>query len=217
MEQENQEQVMGQSPQPDTEQPAGQTAERTEADDYADVKNENREKAEVIETTARDVTTQQTWTQGETSRTAAPDIPPEQQETALSVLQETRDLLKKQTKQGLVRTICAVVIAIFIVIAVICGVYATNVLLQYAGHAIEQLDQAMGMVGSIEDLIHQISREIDALNLDAFNSMLGNMDTITGDIAKATTAISDATTGITDAVKQLGDFAEGLKNLNPFR
>lgn len=217
MEQENQEQVMGQESQATAEQPTEQTTERTEADDYADVRNENREKAEVIDTTARDVTPQQTWTQGTAAGAVAPETPSEQQDTALLVLQETRDLLKKQTKHGFVRTICAVIISIFIAIAVIFGIRATNVLLQYSGHAIEQLDKAMSMVGSIEDLINQISGEIDALNLDAINSMLSNVDTITGDIAKATTAISDATTGITDAVNQIGDFADGLKNLNPFR
>ncbi len=216
MEQEKQEQVTGGESSATTEQPTAQTVERTEADDYADVNNEKRDKAEVIDTTVREVSTQQTYT-GQTSGAVQSEPPLEQQETALSVLQETRDLLKKQVKQGTVRTISGVIIAIFIAIAVIFGIYATNVLLRYGAHALEQLDVAMGMVGSIEDLIHQISREIDALNFDAFNSMLSNMDTITGDIAKATTAISDATTGISDAVKQLGEFVDGLKSLNPFR
>ena len=108
-------------------------------------------------------------------------------------------------------------IAIFVGIAVIFGIYATSVALKYGAHVMEQLDVAMGMVGSIEDLIHQISREIDALDLDSFNNMLANMDAITGDIAKATSAISDATQAITDAVKELGKFVDGLKSLNPFR
>ena len=113
--------------------------------------------------------------------------------------------------------ITGIVIAVFIAIAVIFGIYATNIILKYGAHVMEQLDVAMGMVGSIEDLIHQISHEIDALDLDSFNSLLANLDTISGDIAKATTAISDATQGITDAVKQLGDFVNGLQKLNPFR
>ena len=216
MEQEKQEQATVNAPETTTEQPTAQTGERTEADDYADVKNEKRDKAEVIETTAREVSSQQIYTE-ETSGPAAADASSLQQETALSVLQETRDLLKKQVKQGYVRTICGIVIAVFIAIAVIFGIYATGVLLKYGAHFLEQLDTAMGMVGSIEDLINQISREIDALNLDALNSMLANMDKITADIANATTAISDATAGITDAVKQLGDFINGLRSLNPFR
>ena len=186
---------------------------RTEADDYADIKNRT---AEVIETTAREVAPQQTY-QGPYTETATQEQPFEQPETALSVLQETRDLLKKQVKQGTVRTITGVVIAIFVGIAVIFGIYATSVALKYGAHVMEQLDVAMGMVGSIEDLIHQISREIDALDLDSFNNMLANMDAITGDIAKATSAISDATQAITDAVKELGKFVDGLKSLNPFR
>ncbi len=216
MEQEKQETTQEET----LQQNATETAEatpnqttRTEADDYADIKNRT---AEVIETTAREVTPQTTYQQPYTG-TDTQEQPFEQPETALSVLQETRDLLKKQVKQGTVRMITGIVIAVFIAIAVIFGIYATNIILKYGAHVMEQLDVAMGMVGSIEDLIHQISHEIDALDLDSFNSLLANLDTISGDIAKATTAISDATQGITDAVKQLGDFVNGLQKLNPFR
>ncbi len=199
----------------ETASAAAEQTTRTEADDYADVRNEK--KAEVIDTTATEVSTKTQYQGQQYAGAIAPDAPLEEQETALSVLQETRDLLKKQVKQGFVRTIAIVVIAVFIAIAVIFGVYAGNILLKYGAHVLEQLDVAMGMVGSIEDLIHQISHEIDALDLDSFNNMLANLDTITGDIAKATTAISDATQGISDAVKQLGEFTNGLKSLNPFR
>lgn len=216
MEQEKQETTQEET----LQQNATETAEatpnqttRTEADDYADIKNRT---AEVIETTAREVAPQTTYQQPYTG-TDTQEQPFEQPETALSVLQETRDLLKKQVKQGTVRMITGIVIAVFIAIAVIFGIYATNIILKYGAHVMEQLDVAMGMVGSIEDLIHQISHEIDALDLDSFNSLLANLDTISGDIAKATTAISDATQGITDAVKQLGDFVNGLQKLNPFR
>ena len=194
-----------------------ETAEHTEADDYAAVRNEKAEKAEVIETTAKEITPPVTPIHADTNGIPQPEPSFEQQETALSVLQDTRDLMKKQVKQGRVRTICAIAIAVFIAIGVIFGIYALNIILQYGAHVMEQLDKAMGLVSSIEDLVHQISKEIDALNLDAFNATLSNLDTITGDIAKATTAISDATTGITDAVKELGKFTEGLKNLNPVR
>ena len=216
MEQEKQETTQEET----LQQNATETAEatpnqttRTEADDYADIKNRT---AEVIETTAREVAPQTTYQQPYTGADTQ-EQPFEQPETALSVLQETRDLLKKQVKQGTVRMITGIVIAVFIAIAVIFGIYATNIILKYGAHVMEQLDVAMGMVGSIEDLIHQISHEIDALDLDSFNSLLANLDTISGDIAKATTAISDATQGITDAVKQLGDFVNGLQKLNPFR
>ncbi len=216
MEQEKQEVTQDQTAQENATETAGAATEqspRTEADDYADIKNRT---AEVIETTAREVAPQTTYQQPYTG-TDTQEQPFEQPETALSVLQETRDLLKKQVKQGTVRMITGIVIAVFIAIAVIFGIYATNIILKYGAHVMEQLDVAMGMVGSIEDLIHQISHEIDALDLDSFNSLLANLDTISGDIAKATTAISDATQGITDAVKQLGDFVNGLQKLNPFR
>ena len=217
MEQEKQETMQEEVVQQNAAETAGTAAEqptRTEADDYADVRNEK--KAEVIDTTATEVRAQTPYQEQQYTGPVPPEQPMEQ-ETALSVLQETRDLLKKQVKQGYVRTVSGVVIAIFIAIAVIFGIYAGNILLKYGGHLMEQLDVAMGMVGSIEDLIHQISHEIDALDLDSFNNMLGNLDTITSDIAKATTAISDATQGISDAVKQLGEFTNGLKSLNPFR
>lgn len=152
----------------------------------------------------------------------------EDDENALMVLKETRDLMKIQVKQGKVRTISNVAIAAILVIGVVFGIVQLGKGMEYlgqgmqlAGHAVDQLDVAMGTVASIEKLVDEISDTVEAMDFNALNNTLGNVSEITDDIVKATNDITSVTGDISKATSDIAGTTDALKefadNLANFR
>lgn len=152
----------------------------------------------------------------------------EDDENALMVLKETRDLMKIQVKQGKVRTISNVAIAAILVIGVVFGIVQLGKGMEYLGqgmqlasHAVDQLDVAMGTVASIEKLVDEISDTVEAMDFNALNNTLGNVSEITDDIVKATNDITSVTGDISKATSDIAGTTDALKefadNLANFR
>ncbi len=165
---------------------------KNEADDYAALRAQSPD----------DGSTEVRETVVETFPAAAPGT---EEEDALSVLKESRDLLKKQVKLGRIRTITGIVAAIFFAIGVVFLMVQVSKAMDYvdagmalANHVVEQIDVAMGTVDQIEELIDQIGDKIESLDLGALNETFENLSRITEDITTATDSLRNFTDALSN-------------------
>ena len=200
----------------DSEAPV--TEQHEEKDDYAAV----REEKSLAEKDAAELREMKT----SAVPVAVAEI--EDDENALMVLKETRDLMKIQVKQGKVRTVTGLVAACLFGVLVVFGITAGVKMIGYLGqgmtlasHAVDQLDTAMGTVGSIERLIDAIGDRLEAMDFAALNNTIGNISDITDDIVKATNDITSVTGDISKATSDIAGTTDALKefadNLANFR
>ena len=125
----------------------------------------------------------------------------------LEQLKANEKLLKKQLTSNRIKNI---ILLLFLCVFVGLSVFAyntVNTLMADVDQVMTNVDTAMEAVDSIEKLAEQISDEITALDLDAMNSAIKNLDKMSSDMVDT----ADNLNAASESIKSLFSFGRSSR------